>query len=110
MVDSKVSLTLKLTPHPVPRHSSMQMLVPEENRSQRSTGGAGGVSTKNGSPQGGLQVGRGEGFHVGLQGQIPWVKHIAEHIEGDPFDQACVLSRERHCLYAPWGGRLGFML
>lgn len=86
------------------------MLVPEENRSQRSTGGAGGVSTKNGSPQGGLQVGSGEGFHVGLQGQIPWVKHIAEHIEGDPFGQACVLSRERHCLYAPWGGRLGFML
>lgn len=64
---SKVSLTLKFTPHTLPKRSSAQMLVPNENGSQRSTGCGGGVSTKNWSPHGDLQAGGGRGFHGSLQ-------------------------------------------
>lgn len=64
---SKVSLTLKFTPHTRPRQSRAQMLVPSENGSHRSMGCGGGVSTKNGSPHGDLQAGGGRGFHGRLQ-------------------------------------------
>lgn len=91
-MESKVCLTLKFTPHTCPKHSRAQLLVPNENCSQRSAGCGDGVSTKNQSPPERSSDGKWGGAST-------WVysdrhREYKSTLKGTPLSRLCLQQRK----------------
>ena len=104
VMENEVCLTLKFTPHTCPRHPSVQMLEPNENYSQRAAGCGGGVSTKRQSPQGGLQVGSGEGIPHGFAVTAKDTEHKGQGtLKGTPLARSVSAAEKDTVGVFSWG-------